>query len=82
MDLASTSLAAASAVTQNYATLGSALAVTGQNPSGNTVSAQDQASTQTQISISVLKQSLAIQATTGAQLAQMISQGSGIDIKA
>jgi len=82
VDLASTSLAAASMLNQNVAALQSTIAAVGQNPTAGVASAQAQTSLLPQISTSVLKTSLAIEATTGAQLAQMISQGSGIDIKA
>jgi hypothetical protein len=82
MDLTSTSMAAAASLNQTYAALGNAIAAVGQNPSAGTVVAQSQAATQTQIGMSVLKQSLSIQADTGAQLSQMISQGSRVDIQA
>ncbi len=82
MDLTSTSLAAAATVSQNYAALGTAISAVGQNPSGGTVSAQSQAAALTQISVSVLKQSLSIQTDAAAQLTQMISQGSRVDIQA
>ena len=62
--------------------LQSAIAAVGQNRPPAAPHAQAQAAVQPQISTSVLKTALAIEATTGAQLAQMISQGSGIDIKA
>ena len=82
VDLNSTSLGAAGMVAQNYAALGSAVAAAGQNPSGATASAQSQADSLAQISVSVLKKALDIEATTAAQLTQMISQGAGINIQA
>jgi hypothetical protein len=82
MDLGSVSLGAASAVTQNYAAMNAATSAVAQDPGPGTVSAQTQSGTQAQFSMGVLKQTLDIQASVGAQLAQMIGQGSGVDITA
>ena len=82
MDLSSSSLGAAGALAQNYAALGSAIAASGQNPSAGSAGALSQADAQTQIGMSVLKKSLQIEATTAAQLTQMINAGAGINIQA
>jgi len=82
VDLAATSLAAAGMLNQNVAALQSTLAAVGRNPTPGGAAAQAQAAVLPQISTSVLKTALALEASTGAQLAQMISQGSGIDIQA
>jgi hypothetical protein len=82
MDLASTSMAAAGMLNQNVAALQATISAVGQNPTAGGAAAQAQVSLLPQISTSVLKTSLSIEATTGAQLAQMISQGSGVNILA
>ena len=82
MELASASQAAASMLTQTVAAMGATLAAAGQNPSPGTAAAKSQAAVLPQIATSVLKTSLNIEATTAAQLTQMISQGSGVNILA
>lgn len=82
MDFSAVSLGAASAVNQNYAALGSAIQAAGQNPNAATLASQTQSATPATFAVGVLKASLDAEASTGAQLAQMISQGPGIDIKA
>ncbi|GEM_PF-1764504 len=82
MELASASMAAANMLNQNLTALQATISAVGQNPTAGGVAAQAQAANLPQISTSVLKTSLSIEASTGAQLAQMISQGSGIDIQA
>jgi hypothetical protein len=81
MDLSS-SLGAASMVNQSYAAQGAIAALAGANPTPGAVSALSQTATQATFAVGVLKASLAFQATTGEQLTQMISQGSGINISA
>jgi hypothetical protein len=82
MDLTAASLGAASAVSQNYAVLAATNLAAGQNPTPGAVGNQGQAATQAQFSMDVLKQTLDLQATDGAQLAQMINSGAGVDIQA
>ena len=82
MELASASMAAANTLTQTMGALQSAIGAAGQNPTAAGAAALAQGAVQPQIATSVLKMSLNIEATTAAQLTQMISQGSGIDIKA
>lgn len=81
MSLSAVSLGAAGMVTQALAAQGSAIAANGQDPTSGGVSAQGQAGVQAQFAVSVLKTSLEFQASTAAQLVQMISQGS-VDISA
>jgi len=81
MDLSSASIAA-STLTQNVAALQNAIGAVGQNPTAGGVAAQAQAGLLPQIGTSVLKTALASEATTAAQLTQMISQGSGVNILA
>lgn len=81
MSISSISLGAASAVNQNYAALNSAISSTGQNPTVNSVTNQDNAALPAQASMDVLKQSMNLQASAGAQLAQMVAS-SGVDITA
>lgn len=80
--LSSISLAAANSASQSYGTLGALTAIAGQDPTAGTITAQSQAGTATQFATDVLKKALGIEATDGAQLAQMLSQGSGVDIYA
>ena len=82
MELASASMAAASMLTQNVAAMQASIAAVGQNPTPGGIAAQAQASLLPQISTSVLKTALSTEATTAAQLTQMISQGSGVNILA
>ena len=82
MDLSAVSMGAASAVTQNFAAMGSAIQAVGQNPTPAGAAALSSAATPDTFAVGVLKQTLATQASTGAQLAQMIGGGSGIDIQA
>lgn len=82
MELASTSNAAVGMVNQNVATLQATISAVGQNPTVGGAVAQAEAAILPQISTSVLKTSLSIEATTGAQMAQMISRGSGVNILA
>jgi hypothetical protein len=82
MDLTAVSLGAASAISQNYAALAATNLAIGQNPTPNAVSGQGQAATQAQFSMDVLKKTLDIQAADGAQLAQLIGSGPGVDIQA
>ena len=82
VQIASASAAAANMITQSYAAIGAAVSATAQDPSAASISAQSQVNVQTQIGTSVLKTALSIEATTAAQLTQMISQGAGINIQA
>ena len=82
MDLSSTSLGAASMVNQAYAAQGAAAALAGANPTPGAVSALSQTATLATFAVGVLKASLAFQTSTADQLAEMINQGSGIDISA
>jgi hypothetical protein len=82
MELASASMAAAGMLNQSVAALQASISTVGQNPSAGGAAALAQATILPQISTSVLKTSLSIEATNGAQLAQMISQGSGVNILA
>jgi hypothetical protein len=75
-------MAAAGMLTQNIAAAQAAIAPAGQNPTPAAASAESQAAVRPQISASVLKASLSIEATTAAEMSQMISQGSGVNILA
>lgn len=77
-----TSLGAANMVTQNYAALNSSVQSVGVDPSAATVTTQDQAAIAAQFSMGVLKMSLDLQATAGAQLVQAMTSGSGVDLQA
>jgi hypothetical protein len=82
MDLTAISMGAASAVTQSYAAQGATALAAGQDPSAGTSTGASQASTQAQFAMDVLKKTLDLQASTGAELAQMIGSGSGVDVLA
>ncbi|MDR3669232.1 MAG: putative motility protein [Holophaga sp.] len=82
MELSAISQGAASAVTQNYASLGSSILAAAQNPASTASLAGGQAPTQAQFSVGVLKKSLDIQATDGAELAAMINPASTVDVLA
>jgi hypothetical protein len=82
MNLSGISMGAASMVTQNVAAMNAGIQLAGQNPGPATSSAETQASTQASFSMGVLKQSLDLQASAGAQLASLINQGPGVDIMA
>jgi hypothetical protein len=77
----SVSLGAASAVTQNYAAQAASISVAGQNPAPATTGTQNQTTDLAQFSMDVLKKTVDLQASAGAQLAQLI-QGTGVDIQA
>ena len=80
--LALSSLAAASQVTQNGSALAAQTRAVGQDPSAAGVAGADQTALASQASIGTLKKALDMEASMGAQLAQMIAQGTGIDISA
>ncbi len=77
--LASISSSAAAMVGLNMAAWAGAISATGQDPAPATTSAQAQAGTVAQFSVAVLKQTLDLEATVGAQLAQLINSGPGMD---
>jgi len=78
--LASISLSAASIATMNSGALGRQIDAAGADPTPTTISAMDQGATQSSFSMGILKKTLDIQATDGAQLAQMLGQGGNVDI--
>ena len=80
--LAMSSLAAASQVSQNYAALAAQTSAVGQDPTAAGVAGSGNAAVATQASVGTLKKALDMEASMGAQLAQMIAQGTGIDITA
>ena len=80
--LALSSLAAASQVTQNYAALAAQTTAVGQDPSAAGVAASGGTAVAAQASVGTLKKALDMEASMGAQMAQMIAQGTGIDISA
>jgi len=80
--VALSSLAAASQVNQNYAAMAAQTLAAGQDPSAGGAVGTGQATVATQASVGTLKKALDIEASMGAQLAQMIAQGTGINITA
>ena len=80
MDPVAAAGSAAAMVSRNLAVLGASVAAAGQDPSVATLASQAQAGTASQFSMGVLKRVLAIEASTGAQLAQMVEGGPGIDL--
>jgi hypothetical protein len=81
MDLSAISLGAAAAVTRNFAALNGAIAGTAQDPSVGSVTSQADAATPAQASMDVLRRSIDLQASTGAQLAALIGS-TGVDLTA
>ncbi len=80
MDPVASAGSAAAMVSRNLAGLSASIAAAGQDPSAAVLASQAQAGAASGFSMGVLKRVLAIEASTGAQLAQMVEGGPGIDL--
>jgi len=80
MDPVASAGSAAAMVSRSLAVLGANIAAAGQDPGPDTLASQAQAGTAAQFSMGVLKRVLAMEASTGAQLAQMVDGGPGVDL--